>query len=245
MDHLHQRLEALEDEVRTVQRRLRRWRQLAGSVLGLALVCLLQPWGLAAQAPGDGPDCILWQLVNLWGRVRALERTLTHVTSGTGAGGLPEVVIAGADGTKHLYTMPPHEGGAVQGADQYAEAHSVPRSAAGSTIRPVPARLPSVAGGGIRSAVRARRSAAGMGTRPTAIPRRSVGAKQTRLAALPPPSAAGATARLVGTSTGSPARASPMSRDQANRGGPARRCGGGLSRLHSPPASRRSWPCVL
>jgi hypothetical protein len=59
MDHLLQRLEALEDEVRTVQRRLRRWRQLAGSVLGLALVCLLQPWALAAQAPGAGPDCTL------------------------------------------------------------------------------------------------------------------------------------------------------------------------------------------
>jgi hypothetical protein len=41
MDHLLQRLEALEDEVRHVQRRLRRWRQLTGSVLVLALVCLL------------------------------------------------------------------------------------------------------------------------------------------------------------------------------------------------------------
>src|SRR2546428_13041131 len=69
MDHLLQRLEALEDEVRIVQRRLRRWRQLAGSVLGLALVCLLQPWAIAAQAPGEGPDRTLWQLVNLWRRV--------------------------------------------------------------------------------------------------------------------------------------------------------------------------------
>jgi hypothetical protein len=97
MDHLLQRLEALEDEVRIVQRRLRRWRQLAGSVLGLALVCLLQPWALAAQAPGEGPDRTLWQLVNLWRRVNVLERTLTHVTSVTGAGGLPEVVITGAN----------------------------------------------------------------------------------------------------------------------------------------------------
>jgi hypothetical protein len=97
MDHLLQRLEALEDEVRTVQRRLRRWRQLAGSVLVLALVCLLQPWALAAQAPGEGPDRTLWQLVNLWRRVSVLEHTLRHVTSGTGAGGLPEVVIAGAN----------------------------------------------------------------------------------------------------------------------------------------------------
>jgi hypothetical protein len=97
MDHLLQRLEALEAEMRRVQRRLRRWRQLAGTVLGLALVCLLQPWALAAPAPGEGPDRTLWQLVNLWRRVSVLERTLTHVTSGTGAGGLPEVVIAGAN----------------------------------------------------------------------------------------------------------------------------------------------------
>ena len=80
-----------------MQRRLRLWRQLAGSVLVLALVCLLQPWGLAAQAPGEDQERTLWQLVNLWGRVGALERTLTHVTSVTGAGGLPEVRITGAN----------------------------------------------------------------------------------------------------------------------------------------------------
>jgi hypothetical protein len=97
MDHLLQRLEALEDEVRHVQRRLRRWRQLAGIVLVLALVCLLQPWGLAAQAPGEDQERTLWQLANLWGRVGALERTLTHVTSVPGAGGLPEVRITGAN----------------------------------------------------------------------------------------------------------------------------------------------------
>jgi hypothetical protein len=97
MDHLLQRLEALEDEVRTVQRRLRRWRQLAGSVLVLVLVSLLQPWAIAAPAPEEGPDRTLWQLINLWRRVNVLERTLTHVTSVTGAGGLPEVVITGAN----------------------------------------------------------------------------------------------------------------------------------------------------
>jgi hypothetical protein len=97
MDSLLQRLEALEDEVRTVQRRLRLWRQLAGSVLVLALVSLLQPWGLAAQVPGEDAERTFWQLVNLWGRVGALERTLTHVTSVTGAGGLPEVRITGAN----------------------------------------------------------------------------------------------------------------------------------------------------
>ena len=97
MDHLLQRLEALEDEVRTVQRRLRLWRQLAGGVLVLALVSLLQPWGLAAQVPGQDQERTFWQLVNLWGRVGALERTLTHVTTVTGAGDLPEVVITGAN----------------------------------------------------------------------------------------------------------------------------------------------------
>jgi hypothetical protein len=97
MDNLLQRLEALEHEVHTMRRRLRLWRQLAGSVLVLALVSLLHPWGLAAQAPGDDLDRTLWQLMNLWGRVGALERTLTHVTSVTGAGGLPEVVITGAN----------------------------------------------------------------------------------------------------------------------------------------------------
>jgi hypothetical protein len=97
MDNLLLRLEALEDEVRTVQRRLRLWRQLAGSVLVLALVSLLQPWGLAAQVPGEDQERTFWQLVNLWGRVGALERTLTHVTSVTGAGGRPEVRITGAN----------------------------------------------------------------------------------------------------------------------------------------------------
>jgi hypothetical protein len=97
MDNLLQRLEALEDEVRTVQRRLRLWRQLAGSVLVLLLVTLLQPWGLAAQATDEDPDRTLWQIVNLWGRIGAIERTLTHVTSATGGEGLPEVRITGAN----------------------------------------------------------------------------------------------------------------------------------------------------
>jgi hypothetical protein len=97
MDNLLQRLEALEDEVRTVQRRLRLWRQLAGSVLVLMLVTFLQPWGLAAQVLGEDPDRSLWERVNLWYRVNAIERTLTHVTSVPGAGGLPEVRITGAN----------------------------------------------------------------------------------------------------------------------------------------------------
>jgi hypothetical protein len=97
MDNLLQRLEALEEEVRTVQRRLRLWRQLAGSVLVLMLVTFLQPWGLAAQALGEDADRSWWERVNLWYRVNAIERTLTHITSVTGAGGLPEVRITGAN----------------------------------------------------------------------------------------------------------------------------------------------------
>ena len=97
MDNVLQRLEALEDEVRTVQRRLRLWRLLAGSVLVLMLVSLLQPWGFAAQTSGEDPERTLWQIMNLWGRVGAIEQTLTHVTSVTGADGLPEVRITGAN----------------------------------------------------------------------------------------------------------------------------------------------------
>ena len=91
MNDLRKDLEALEHEVRAVQRRLRLWRILTCGVLGLGLVCLLQPWGLDAQAPGGGSQG------NLWQRVSALERTLTHVTSVTGEGGRPEVVITGAN----------------------------------------------------------------------------------------------------------------------------------------------------
>ena len=97
MEKLLQRLDALEDEVRAVQRQLRLWRQLAGSVLVLLLVTLLQPWGIAAQAPDGEQDRTFWQLMNLWGRIGALERTLAHVTAETGAGGLPEIRITGAN----------------------------------------------------------------------------------------------------------------------------------------------------
>jgi hypothetical protein len=60
-------------------------------VLGLCLLSLLQPWGLNAQGQEGGSRGSLWQ------RVSALERILTHVSSVTGEGGRPEVVITGAN----------------------------------------------------------------------------------------------------------------------------------------------------
>jgi hypothetical protein len=91
MDHLDARLDVLEHEMRTVQRRFRLWRMLMCGVLGLSLVSLLGSWGLDAQVPEGGSRGSLWQ------RVSTLERTLTHVTSVTGEGGRPEVVITGAN----------------------------------------------------------------------------------------------------------------------------------------------------
>ena len=91
MDHLGENLEALEHEVHTIQRRLRLWRSLTCGVLGLALLSLLQPWGLDAQGQEGSSRGSLWQ------RVSAIERTLSHVSSGTGDGGRPEVVITGAN----------------------------------------------------------------------------------------------------------------------------------------------------
>jgi hypothetical protein len=91
MDHLHEHLETLEHEMHTIQRRLRLWRSLTCGVLGLCLLSLLQPWGLNAQGQEGGSRGSLWQ------RVSALERILTHVSSVTGEGGRPEVVITGAN----------------------------------------------------------------------------------------------------------------------------------------------------
>ena len=91
MDHLHEHLEALEHEMHTIQRRLRLWRSLACGVLGIGLLSLLQPWRLDAEGPEGGSRGSLWQ------RVSALERTLKHVSSVTGEGGRPEVVVTGAN----------------------------------------------------------------------------------------------------------------------------------------------------
>lgn len=91
MDHLGEHLEALEHQVHTIQRRLRLWRSLTCGVLGLYLLSFLQPWGLDAQGQDGSSRGSLWQ------RVSALERTLTHVSSVTGEGGRPEVVITGAN----------------------------------------------------------------------------------------------------------------------------------------------------
>ena len=219
MDNLLQRLEALEDEVRIVRRRLRLWRQLTGSVLVLMLVALLQPWGLAAQAPGEDPDRTLWQIVNLWGRVDAIERTLTHVTSVTGAGGLPEVRITGANlrlvnGLRATAT--------ANGLGNLLVGYNEPRQGGTwrrdrttwwwgwGTISPasggswwagrtrLAGRLPrSAAGSTIWPAARARRSAGGSLTEPVERAPRSAAGSTIRPAPAPPRSAAGEATRLA------------------------------------------------
>jgi hypothetical protein len=168
--------------------------------------------------------------VNLWGRVGALERTLTHVTSVTGAGGLPEVRIAGANlrlvnGLRATATTnglgnllvgynEPRQGGNVETGSHnvvVGQGHNFSsfgglvvgrRSAAGSLTEPV-ARAPrSAAGSTIRPAPAPPRSAAGEGTRPAARAPRSTAGMGTRPAAIP--------RRLVGDKRTRPAASSPQ-----------------------------------
>jgi len=71
MDHLHERLEALEQRTHTVERQLRWWRGLACGLLGLAVLTWALPVGTAqetAQSGGKG----------LEQRVSALESLLKH-----------------------------------------------------------------------------------------------------------------------------------------------------------------------
>jgi hypothetical protein len=79
MDHLQTRLEALEQQMHTVNRRLRWWRGLAGGLLGLVVLTWALP---AGTAPGQ----------SLEQRVTALESLLKHFSR---AGN--EVTIKGAN----------------------------------------------------------------------------------------------------------------------------------------------------
>jgi hypothetical protein len=73
MDHLHDRLNALEHRTHTVERQLRWWRGLAGGLLVLAVLTWALPAVIAQEeeAKEKGPR-------GLAQRVAALEQLLTH-----------------------------------------------------------------------------------------------------------------------------------------------------------------------
>jgi hypothetical protein len=89
MDQLQTRLDALEQQMHTLTRRLRWWRGLAGGLLALAVLTWALPAGNARDNAGG------WH--GLEDRVAALEQKLQHLTSVTDAEGRPEVVITGAN----------------------------------------------------------------------------------------------------------------------------------------------------
>jgi hypothetical protein len=72
MDQLHTRLDALEQQMHTVTRRLRWWRGLACGAVVLAGLTWALPAGTGQQEPPDGGGKGLAQ------RVAALEQLLTH-----------------------------------------------------------------------------------------------------------------------------------------------------------------------
>ena len=71
MDHLHTRLEALEQRTHTVERQLRWWRGLAGGLLALAVLTWALPFVTAEDAKPE-------DTTGLEPRVAALETVLTH-----------------------------------------------------------------------------------------------------------------------------------------------------------------------
>jgi hypothetical protein len=72
MDQLHTRLDALEQQMHTVTRRLRWWRGLACGLVVLVVLTWVLPAGTGQQEPPDGGQQGLAQ------RVAALEELLTH-----------------------------------------------------------------------------------------------------------------------------------------------------------------------
>jgi hypothetical protein len=72
MDHVQTRLDALEQQMHTVNRRLRWWRGLACSLLGLAVLTWALPAVIAQEEAATGGQRGLAQ------RVAALETLLTH-----------------------------------------------------------------------------------------------------------------------------------------------------------------------
>jgi hypothetical protein len=86
MDQLHTRLEALEQQMHTVTRRLRWWRGLAVGLLVLAVLTWALPSGTAQEEAAQGGQRGLPQ------RVAALERLLKHFSREDN-----EVFITGAN----------------------------------------------------------------------------------------------------------------------------------------------------
>ena len=98
MNHLHERLERLEQRTHIVERQLRWWRGLACALVVLSLLSLALSSGKAADAQ-SGP---LADRLAAWREEMAtLRDTLvpmtTYMKSATDAQGIPEVVITGAN----------------------------------------------------------------------------------------------------------------------------------------------------
>jgi hypothetical protein len=98
MDHLHARLERLEQRTHTVERQLRWWRGLTCALVVLSLLSLALSSGKAADAQSG----TLTDRLAAWREeVATLRDTLvpitTHIKSATDAQGVPEVVITGAN----------------------------------------------------------------------------------------------------------------------------------------------------
>jgi hypothetical protein len=98
MDHLHERLERLEQRTHTVERQLRWWRGLTCALVVLSLLSLALSSGKAADAQSG----TLAERLAAWREeVATLRDTLVHITthikSATDAQGVPEVVITGAN----------------------------------------------------------------------------------------------------------------------------------------------------
>jgi trimeric autotransporter adhesin len=94
MDHLHERLERLEQRTHTAERQLRWWRGLACGLVVVSLLSLMFPSGNAADA--QSRTSATW-LADLQDKLKALESLLRHIEVVTTPDGLQEVVITGAN----------------------------------------------------------------------------------------------------------------------------------------------------
>ena len=92
MDHLHERLERLEQRTHTVERQLRWWRGTALLLLILGLVSL--PWqGAKTQAQEE----VTAQALTLEQRVAALEAKLKYLNTRIDSSGRPLMEVKGAN----------------------------------------------------------------------------------------------------------------------------------------------------